>query len=310
MRPCSSALATFLDGTPEAVALTDLYLFQLADGTQLRFTGGNFALTVPSAGFADAHSLNYGANRTFLLGPGFGRSKISTKVGVEPAELDIDIYAGPNNLIGGTLFTQAVREGQFDGATVELDRLFGTTPQDTSLGVMTWFYGRVADCDVGRSKISMKVKSLMNLLAIQQMPRRLYQASCSHVFGDTMCGYNRVTGVAADGTTGGPAQVNVTAASGSTPGLINATGAVPNYIDGTITCVSGANAGASRTIANNGSGSQVGMFRPFLSAITAGDTFTLLPGCDHSTGSGGCAGRNNLLRFGGFPYIPPPEAAI
>ena len=54
-----------------------------------------------------------------------------------------------------------------------------------------WFYGRVAETDVGRSKIEMKVKSLLNLLAQQQMPRRLYQAACTHVFGDPMCTFNR-----------------------------------------------------------------------------------------------------------------------
>lgn len=66
----------------------------------------------------------------------------------------------------------------------------------------------------------------------------------------------------------------------------------------------------SRTVANNGGGSQIGLFKPFFFTVAAGDAFTVLPGCDHSTGSGGCAGRNNLARFGGFPHIPPPEMAV
>lgn len=308
MRPCTAGLISFLQSGAD-VAVTDLYLFQMADGTQLRFTGGNFTIKVPSAGFADAHSLNYGADRTFLLGPGFGRSKVSNKIGVEPAELDIDVYAGSGDLIGSTQWAEAVQRGQFDGATVELDRLFGATPLDVSLGVMTWFYGRVADVDAGRSKITFKAKSLLNLLAIQQVPRRLYGASCGLIFGGTDCGYDRVNGIAADGTPGGPAQVTITAASGSTSGLINAGTSVPDYTDGTLISVTGANAGASRTMSNNGNGSQVGMIRPFLDTVAIGDTFHLLPGCNHSTDAGGCGGRNNLLRFGGFPYIPPPEAA-
>ena len=136
----------------------------------------------------------------FTLGPRFGRSKVTTKIGVEPTELDIDVFAGPADLVGTTAFAEAVRVGLFDGATVELDRFFappqtaGSGPLDTSLGVLLWFYGRVAECEVGRSRIAIRVKSLMNLLAVQQMPRRLYQASCNHVFGDTMCGYDRVLG--------------------------------------------------------------------------------------------------------------------
>ena len=108
------------------------------------------------------------------------------------------MYAGADDLVGATALAEAVRLGLFDGATVELDRLFappqaaGSGVLDTSLGVLLWFYGRVAECEVGRSRIAIRVKSLLNLLAVQQMPRRLYQASCDHVFGDAMCGYDRV----------------------------------------------------------------------------------------------------------------------
>lgn len=309
MRPCPAALIAFLPTATDMV-LTDLILFQFKDGTQLRYTGGNTALTVLSAGFADPNSLNYGADRTFLLGPGFSRSKVSNKVGVEPASLEIDVYAGPDHLLGATQWGDAVQRGQFDGALVEIDRLFGRTMGDVSLGSMTWFYGRVSTVDAGRSSIKFTVKSLLNDLAIQQVPARLYGANCGLIFGGDDCGYNRDTGVAADGTPGGPATVTVTAAVGSTSGLINATAPVPDYVDGTITCATGANAGASRTVANNGSGSQVGLIRPFLDTIAPGDTFHLAPGCDHSLGAGGCSGRNNILRHGGFPYIPPPESAV
>ena len=145
------------------------------------------------------HQCGCGA-QLFALGPRFGRSKVTTKIGIEPTELNIEIYAEADDLVGTMALAEAVRIGLFDGATVELDRLFappqaaGSGTLDTSLGVLLWFYGRVAECDVGRSRIAIRVKSLMNLLAVQQMPRRLYQASCGHVFGDTMCGYDRVVG--------------------------------------------------------------------------------------------------------------------
>jgi uncharacterized phage protein (TIGR02218 family) len=172
-----------------------------------------------------------------------------------------------------------------------------------------WFYGRVADCDVGRARTQIKVKSLINLLAVQQMPRRLYQASCGHVFGDAMCGYDRAGGRNAAGMATGNGSGTVTAASGTTQGLINNTGAVAAIYDqGTVTGATGANAGYRRTIANLGNGSQIGLFKTFLFPIVIGDTFTVLPGCDHTTNS--CQSLfNNLARFGGFPYIPPPEAA-
>ncbi len=317
MRPCSAALAAYL-AAHDSVVIADLYTFVLTSGEALRYSGWTTALGVPGTRFPSG-SVNYssGGSLEFQLGPRFGRSKASVRLGVAPAELDIEILAGADDLIGTFGFADAVRLGVFDGATLELDRLFAPPPQaagagalDTSLGALVWFYGRIAEGEIGRSKITIKVKSLMNLLAIQQMPRRLYQASCGHVFVDAMCGYNRVTGTAADGTTGGPPQITVTAAT-TDQALITCTAAVASdYVEGTITGATGGNTGYRRTVANNGNGSQIGLFKPFLYPVAIGDTFTVLPGCDHTLGSGGCGGRNNLARFGGFPYIPPPEFAV
>jgi hypothetical protein len=315
MRPCSTALAAYLAANA-AVVIVDLYTFALTSGEVLRYTGGVSALTVPGAGFA-AGSLNAGAApQSFALGPRFGRSKVTTKIGIEPTELDLDVLAGANDLVGDFSFADAVRIGLFDGATVELDRLFappqssGSGAVDTSLGALLWFYGRVADCDIGRSKISMMVKSLMNLLAIQQMPRRLYGASCTHIFGDPMCGYDRVNGKNALGAPTGIGTQIVTALAGTTQALI-VTSFSPTpataYDQGTIIATSGANSGASRTIAQL-SGGVAYLLKPFLSQVVIGDAFVLLPGCDHTVGT--CSSTlNNLARHGGFPYIPPPEAA-
>src|SRR5207237_1339516 len=129
----------------------------------------------PGTSFATG-SLNYTATEyvNFPLGSRFGRSKASVKLGVEAAGLDIEILAGADDLIGTFTVAEAVRLGLFDGATVELDRLFAPPPApaavalDTSLGALVWFYGRVAEAEIGRSKIILKVKSLIDLLAIQQ----------------------------------------------------------------------------------------------------------------------------------------------
>ncbi len=316
MRPCSAALTSYLSNAADlTVVQVDLYTFALSSGEVLRWSGGDTALTIPAAGFPIG-SFNHGAQHSFDLGPRFGRSKVTAKIGVQPTELDIEIIAGANDLVGAFPIAEAVRLGMFDGATVELDRLFappqaaGSGALDTSLGTLLWFYGQVAECDVGRSKIAVKVKSLMNLLSLQQMPRRLYGAACTHVFGDAMCGYDRFAGKNALGTSTGNGHTTVTAAAGTIQGLIACTAAVPTvYSEGTITGATGANAGYSRTIANLGNGSQIGLFKAFLFTIAIGDTFTLLPGCDHTTGT--CnATFQNLLRFGGFPYIPPPELAV
>jgi uncharacterized phage protein (TIGR02218 family) len=317
MRPCSAALAAYL-ATNDTAVIADLYTFSLSSGETLRYSGWTTGFSIPGTRFPRG-SLNYNATSytEFALGPRFGRSKVTTKTGVEPTELDIEIYAGADNLVGTFGFADAVRVGLFDGATVELDRLFapplaaGSVVLDTSLGALLWFYGRVADVDIGRSAIQIKVKSLMNLLAIQQMPRRLYMAACGHVFGDAMCGYDRAGGKAADGTSTGIGAVTVAASAGTTQTELHNTSFTPSpataYDQGTMTCLTGANAGASRTIFNMIDGVCY-QKKPWLSPVALGDTFQLLPGCDHTTAT--CnATLKNLARFGGFPYIPPPEAA-
>ena len=305
MRPASAALINYL-AQNDTILIADLYTFALPSGVTLRYSGWTTPLSIPGTAFPSG-SLNYNATAytDFALGPRFARSKVSTKIGVAPTELEISVLAGAGDLVGSFSFADAVRLGEFDGATVELDRLFcpaqvGGGAIDTSLGAIVWFYGRVADTDCGRAKIDIKVRSLMNLLAVQQMPRRLYQASCTHAFGDAMCGFDR-TGLAA----------TATALAGSTQALV-VTGLAPSpatlYDQGTITGVTGANAGTTRTAKQLTSGT-VYLLKPFLYPVAVGDTFRLLPGCDHTTATCQTAFAN-LARYGGFPYIPPPELAV
>jgi hypothetical protein len=315
MRPCSAAMAAFLNGANYEAVQTDLYTFALTTGEVFRYTSGNALLAVPAAGFPSG-SINVGAERSFALGPRFGRSKITTKIGIEPTELEIDVLAGPDDFMGTTTFAEAARVGIFDGATVELDRFFappqaaGSGPLDTSLGCLLWFYGRVAECEIGRSRITIRVKSLINLLAMQQVPRRLYQASCNHVFGDVMCGYDRALGKNSVGALTGIGATTVTALPGSNQAQI-ATSFAPSpataYDEGTITALSGANSGATRTIAALTSG-VVRLLKPWLSPVSVSDTFQLLPGCDHTTQTCQTV-LQNIVRYGGFPYVPPPESA-
>ncbi len=319
MRPATPALAAFLAAKRNAVVV-DLYTFSLAGGMVLRYTAGNLPLAIPATSFADANSLNYGTSgtRNFAVGPRFGRSKVTTKIGVEPTELDIAVYAGPNDLIGSFTWPAAVEAGFFDGATVELDRFVmppggdGVAgPVDTSLGAVVWFYGRVGEVEAGRSSIAVKVKSLLNLIARQQMPRRLYQSSCTHVFGDAMCGYDRVNGRNAAVVATGAGATTITAIAGSSQtDIVVAAGVAGYYGFGTCTGLTGANAGISRGIISVATPTVIGLMQPFPFPIAAGDTFQLLPGCDHNV-IGTCRSPfNNLARFGGMPFIPPPEYAV
>lgn len=315
MRPANAALVAALAAGYELV-VADLYTFRMTSGLVLRQSGFNTALVVPAAAFADPASLNYitVGSWTFALGPKFQRAKVSYKIGVEPANLDITIIPDPaSDLIGTFTWPQAMRVGEFDGATVELDRYYMTPGSNAPIGALTWFYGRVSDTEIGRSKIDMKIESMMVLLKQQQLPRRLFGASCSWVFGGGGCDYDRVAGKNALGTATGIGAVAVTAQAGSSQATI-ITGFTPSpttiYDNGTIIGTSGTNSGQSRTIKQLGApNGPVFLYKPWLFPVATGDGFQLLPGCDHTVAT--CNGPlQNLARYGGWPYIPPPEVAV
>ena len=305
MRDASAALQNYLAQNDDFV-IVDLYTFALPSGSVLRYSGWTTALTIPGTAFP-AGSLNYNATgyTSFALGPRFGRSMVTTKVGIEPTELDISVLAGAEDMIGAFTFAEAVRVGEFDGATIELDRFFAPPGAaggglEMSLGAIVWFCGRVAETDVGRTTIAFKVKSLMNLLAVQQMPRRLYQAACTHVFGDAMCTFDRTSLATTQPALAGSTQSQIVTSLSPTPATL--------YDEGTIVGVSGTNAGLARTIGRL-TGGTVSLLKAWLYPVAVGDTFRLMPGCDHTIAT--CQNIfNNLDHYGGFPYIPPPELAV
>jgi len=288
VKPASPALIALLN-SGEQFMMADLYTFTLAgDATILRYSAA--PTTIVANGYL------------FAAGPKFERSKTKVVIGTQVDELDIKIYPEPGDLVGTTPFLEAAWQGQFDGALLQLERAFmggsGNGYGDTSAGTVILFSGRISDIDCSRTGIEMKCRSHLELLNIQ-MPRRLWQSSCTHVFGDAMCQVTR-SGLAA----------TFSAESGSTTTIIQgAPTTTTPYAQGTIIAVSGGNAGQSRTIASFVSGGSVAVKLAFLSPVGAGDQFQLLPGCDRTLAT--CTNvLNNAIHFGGFPYIPTPETAV
>jgi hypothetical protein len=257
------------------------------------------------------------------FGPRFSRSKVKTQIGPQIDEMEVDMLVGGDDYIalGNTAtmtWQEAIFHGLFDGGYCKLDRAFFTThagdPRTlgTCQGSVCWFYGRLSDITVGRTKITIKVKSLLDLLTIQ-MPRRLYQASCGWIFGAPGCDYDRSNGKNANGDDTGIGRVSIAVIAGSDKShLVFDTGAwTPNptdiYDNGTMISTSGQNHGYMRTIGLI-SGNTIYYLKPWIFPVNTGDTFDLLPGCNHTQSR--CGDFNNTARYGGFPYIPPPETAV
>lgn len=299
-RPCSAAVQAFLDNwSPRtSAAICDLYSFHLVGGEVLRFSGYQAAVTTPAPDAPDVDPPLY----NFVLGPKLQRNKVSFRIGVQVDELEVEVYAALDELIltGGTLsWQEALHYGVFDGAYLDLWRCFMSPPGE-AVGSVAWFYGRVADVELGRSKITIRVKSLLDLLTAQ-MPRRMFQAGCTHVFGDAMCGFDRESML-----------WDFLAESGTTGTRIIGSGITPTpstlYDGGTILGLGGANAGFRRTVSRLVD-STVFVLDPWVFPVAIGDPFRLLPGCDHTLDT--CQTVfSNLEHFGGFPYVPPPESAV
>jgi len=284
MKAASPALIALLNSTTQFV-MADLYTFTLVGGSVLRYSAASTPIV--ANGF------------TFGLGPKFERSKTNTVIGTQVDVLDIKIYTETTDLIGETPWLQAAWQGQLDGALLQLERAFMPTYGDTSPGTVVLFAGRISDIDCSRTGIDMKCRSHLELLNIQ-MPRRLWQPSCTHVFGGAMCQFNRAS-----------LQTSFNCLSGSTEtqilGTVNPTPA-GLYVQGTIIGLTGANAGYSRTIAGMSNGI-VSVKLAFLSPPAVGDQFKLLPGCDRSLAT--CTNVfNNPAHFGGVPFVPTQETAV
>ena len=288
VKSASAALIALLN-SGEQFIMADLYTFTLVGGaTILRYSAA------PTPIVANGY--------LFAVGPKFERSKTKVVIGTQVDEFDIKIYPEATDVVGSTPFLEAAWQGQFDGGLVQLERAFMGADAggygDTSAGTVILFSGRISDIDCSRTGVEMKCRSHLELLNIQ-MPRRLWQSSCTHVFGDAMCLFNRSSLAAM-----------FSAANGSTTTVIQGapTTATP-YAQGTIIGITGGNAGYSRTISSFVSGGTVTVKLAFLSSVAVGDQFQLLPGCDRTLAT--CTNVfNNALHFGGFPYIPTPETAV
>ena len=270
---------------PDApLAFAVCFTFTLATGAVLTWTNVDMAVTYNGATFS-------------ATGPLVQGLKYKSSVGLEVDKQQITIAARPTDLISGNPALQAIREGAFDGASVQRDRVFLTAIGGTVIGGVTLFHGRVSTIDhVGRTLAEITVASDLVILDYD-IPRNLYSPTCVHTLYDSGCGVIRGT-YSASGT----------AAAGSSAGLILTGLAASGQAQGSLVFTSGANANVRATVKSVVAGVSLSLMYPLPQTPAAGDGFTVAFGCDHTRGT--CQGRfNNLANFRGFPFVPAPQIA-
>lgn len=285
-----TATNTFIDwlASNTEMVMAELYDVTLADGTQLHYTTFDRSLVV--------------GGTTYLTGPpNFKRGTVEevltlSKVGT----LTLEIHSNPTDTIDGVPVLQKIVRGDFDKAALTVRRLF----MDSSLnqqGTVIRFVGNIGDLDqVSRTVAKFTCKSKVEDLNIQ-LPRNILQPTCMHTLFDAGCTLSKAA-FAVNGTVQGGSTVNKL--------VTNLTQADSYFDNGQLVFTSGANDGhvvAVKVYLN--SGGTVFFVVPLPATPSAGDTFTIYPGCDKTQAT--CQAKfANLANFGGFPYVPVPETAI
>lgn len=282
MKTASAPLIALLNSGLQ-VAADDLFQITLSGGGVLRYTSADTAIT-------------WGGN-TYQIGPLIKRSTIQSSVGVAVDGLDMEISADSTVQVNGVPLMAFIAAGGLDGATVQVLRAYRASRADAVVGVLEQFTGLVRDVSLSRNSCQVEVASYLTKLDVQ-VPRNLYQASCSNTLYDGACGLNRATYTVTGAATGTPTRAKI---------ATGITAAADFYSQGVITFTSGPNAGISRTIKKYDSTTkEVTLIAPFPQTPAAGDTFSMYPGCNKTMNT--CTNKfNNLIKFRGFPFIPVPE---
>ena len=288
MKIASTALLNLIDAARTApdstLAFADGFTFTLSTGTAYRWTNVDFPFVYNGAGFLASGPLVQGL-------------KYKASVGLEVDKQQIVVAARPSDLVNGAPLLIALRDGAFDGAAVQRDRVFLTAPGGAVVGGVTLFKGRVSTIDqVGRTTATLTIASDLVVLDYD-MPRNLFSPTCVHTLYDSGCGVIR-----------GAYAANGTAGAGSTSNAIVFPGAAASHAQGAVVFSSGANANVRATVKSVAAGAALNLIYPLPFAPAPGDAFTVYAGCDHTQNT--CGARfSNLANFRGFPYVPPPQTA-
>ncbi len=264
--------------------------FFMVDLWSIRLNGGT---TINWHGYGGSSSLSFNGT-TFSAGPAIDRGKISVKLGVEVATLDMHVICSSSDLINGVPVAAFAAGRGFDGATVVLQRAYIPPPWGSAItGTTIEFSGRVTEVkDLSRAGFTLTISSWLVLLNVNMGPD-VFQAGCLNTHYDASCGLTATN-------------VSGTVASGATTLAFNTslTNADHYFDKGTITFTSGANSGLSRAVQTylNASG-KISVAFPLPFAPASGDAFNAVRGCLLTMAD--CTAQSNLLRFRGQPFTPP-----
>jgi uncharacterized phage protein (TIGR02218 family) len=291
-RTMPTDLGALLDsGAPLVTA--DLITVTLSGGQVLRWTNADRPVTIGSS--------------TWLLGPGFQTSRMTWKASTAVDTMQLTLQSDASVLVNGIELLPFILAGGLDGASVTAWRAyaaqFGWDGAPAWKGPLHRITGKVSDIDrPNRIETVVTVRSQFENLN-QMLPRNMWQAQCNATLYDGTCGLNRASFVTA-GTvdTAGDALHMAFGASALTQ-------AAGYFTLGSVTFLTGANAGIRRTVRTHDAGGVISLVQAAPGPIATGDTFQIVPGCDRTLAT--CTSKfNNRLRFRGAPFVPSADSVL
>ena len=280
MRVASPKLIALLDA--DQFLMADLYTITTVQGDVYRYTNYDYDLVVGDHIYSSS-------------GPIISREGISLSLGIEVDNLSVTIDATDNEKFDDIRVVQAFHNGQMDGARFKLERIFMdmNTPTDTSAGTV-----KLIEPEFDRNTIQVSVASDLDDLNVQ-MPRNLYQPSCSNTLFDSACGLLRENFVVTTSIESNSTQSRILCSTNQPQGW---------FTQGVVEFMQGANKGLKRTVRMHESGALL-LTLPLLEMPKVGEVIKIYPGCDKRLET--CDNRfNNRSRFRGAPFIPVPETAV
>lgn len=249
--------------------------WRLAGGEVLRYTDHDRDLVV--------------AGETYRSAVNYTSTTAQSSVEASPDNLELHTAQIPAELL-----TQAQAEARrFDGAELYL---FAVDWEHPEFGIIKLLRGTVGEIRVEDQQLVVEFKSLSS--ALQQTVGHTVGPACDATFTDARCMVDPAAWTVTGAVASAPARDHITDPARAEPD--------GHFDHGLLTLTSGANEGLSAQVAAYTVGA-IQLADPFPFAMSPGDTYSLITGCDGRPET--CTAYGNRINFRGFEHVPGTDAA-
>ena len=235
------------------------------------------------------------SGHTYLSTSGYEFTGYSATAGFAPGSLDLQGISG----VAGISRAQ-IAAGLFDGAVVSIFATSWSAPIEDEEPIVRGIFGKARLEDDRYTIDGLSLIDALNTARNDQFTAQCPKVFLSQGFGGCLVPVapNTVTG-------------SLTSVSSAALFTDTARGeASDTFAAGTIRFTSGPNAGLKALeILSFASGGVIATFEPFYYLPQIGDNYTMVRGCrkrrqDCEAREGGSGTFNNIVNFGGFPWVP------